>query len=167
MLRTRGRRPPSALTRRVGAPAKVMNGGKPPEEGDRHAARDDRPGPDGREHGAPADARRPRVRRLRRPPRRGAGAGREARWSAASLDEFVEKLDEAAAVWLMVPAAVVDATLEDAPAPLETGDIVIDGGNSYYIDDIRRAAASCRPRASTTSTSAPAAASGGWSAATA
>jgi 6-phosphogluconate dehydrogenase len=57
----------------------------------------------------------------------------------ASLEDFVRRLTAPRAVWLMVPAAVVDGTL-DALAPLlASGDIVIDGGNSYYIDDIRRA----------------------------
>ena len=59
---------------------------------------------------------------------------------AASLDDFVAKLDAARAVWLMVPAAVVDSTLNDLGARLQSDDIIIDGGNSYYIDDIRRAA---------------------------
>jgi 6-phosphogluconate dehydrogenase len=56
-----------------------------------------------------------------------------------SLDEFAEKLKAPRAVWMMVPAAVVDATLKDLAPRLQKGDIVIDGGNSYYIDDIRRA----------------------------
>ena len=55
------------------------------------------------------------------------------------LPEFVQKLAKPRAVWLMVPAAVVDLSLGDLLPLLEPGDILIDGGNSYYIDDIRRA----------------------------
>ncbi|HJZ53514.1 MAG TPA: decarboxylating 6-phosphogluconate dehydrogenase [Gemmataceae bacterium] len=57
----------------------------------------------------------------------------------ASLDELVKRLSKPRAVWLMVPAAVVDGTLTDLAARLDRGDAVIDGGNSYYVDDIRRA----------------------------
>jgi 6-phosphogluconate dehydrogenase len=58
---------------------------------------------------------------------------------AASLEEFVRKLTKPRAVWVMVPAAVVDNVLSDLTKRLEAGDIIIDGGNSYYHDDIRRA----------------------------
>ncbi len=58
---------------------------------------------------------------------------------SASLAELVEKLDKPRAIWLMVPAAVVDKAISDLLPYIEGGDILIDGGNSYYVDDIRRA----------------------------
>jgi 6-phosphogluconate dehydrogenase len=60
---------------------------------------------------------------------------------AYSLQELVEKLHKPRAVWLMVPAASVDSTLDSLVPLLDAGDVVIDGGNSYYQDDIRRAQA--------------------------
>jgi 6-phosphogluconate dehydrogenase len=58
---------------------------------------------------------------------------------ATTLADLVKKLDRPRALWLMVPAAVVDQSIADLLHLLEAGDILIDGGNSYYVDDIRRA----------------------------
>ena len=57
---------------------------------------------------------------------------------ASSFQDFVQKLTNPRAIWLMIPAAVVDDTIAQIAPHLEAGDILIDGGNSYYIDDIRR-----------------------------
>jgi 6-phosphogluconate dehydrogenase len=58
---------------------------------------------------------------------------------AKSLDDFVSKLKPPRAVWLMLPAAAVDKTLHDLAGRMQQDDIIIDGGNSHYMDDIRRA----------------------------
>ena len=58
---------------------------------------------------------------------------------ASSLEDFVKKLAKPRAVWMMIPAGVVEQTIATIAPLLETDDILIDGGNSYYIDDIRRA----------------------------
>ena len=84
---------------------------------------------------------------------------------ARSLEEFASKLTAPRAAWVMVPAAFAGATVAIA-GHFERGDIIIDGGNSYYRDDLDHAA-ECARAASTSSTSARAAGSSASSAATA
>src|SRR5262245_3071746 len=60
---------------------------------------------------------------------------------ADSLEDFISKLEKPRAVWIMIPAAVVDSQIERLSPLLDAGDVLIDGGNSYYHDDLRRSAA--------------------------
>jgi 6-phosphogluconate dehydrogenase len=69
------------------------------------------------------------------------GLEAEGATGAASLEDFAAKLDTPRAAWVMVPAAFTGETIDQLAAVFEAGDIIIDGGNSYYQDDIRRAAA--------------------------
>ena len=59
--------------------------------------------------------------------------------NAASMAELVQKLAAPRAIWLMLPAAIVDNVLAELKPLLQTGDVMVEGGNSYYHDDIRRA----------------------------
>jgi len=64
---------------------------------------------------------------------------KEGATGAESLPDFLAKLQKPRAIWLMIPAALVDSTLNQLAGLVTEGDVIIDGGNSYYIDDIRRA----------------------------
>jgi len=66
--------------------------------------------------------------------------------TASSLEELVQQLDAPRSVWLMIPAGIVDSVLDELAPHLEKGDTIIDGGNSYYVDDLRRAAGLLRDR---------------------
>ena len=85
-----------------------------------------------------------------------ARARRAGHHRAHSLEDLVGALAPPRAIWIMVPAAVVDSVLDELVPLLAAGDTVIDGGNSFYRDDVRRGKALGRPE-STTWTSAPAA----------
>src|SRR5207247_5395337 len=91
---------------------------------------------------------------------------REGATGATSLDAFVEQLAKPRVVWLMVPAGVVDATLENVAPPRARGDVIVDGWTALSRDDVDRAGR-LAATGSTTWTAAPAAACSGSSAATA
>ena len=69
-----------------------------------------------------------------------AGLTKEGATGSSSLDDFVKQLTPPRSVWLMIPAAIVDGQISALSPLLEPGDTIIDGGNSYYHDDLRRAA---------------------------
>jgi 6-phosphogluconate dehydrogenase len=66
------------------------------------------------------------------------GLAKEGAVGTTALSDFVAKLSKPRVIWMMVPAGAVDATIASLESLLESGDILIDGGNSYYIDDISR-----------------------------
>jgi 6-phosphogluconate dehydrogenase len=68
-----------------------------------------------------------------------APLAQEGATGAASIANFIAELERPRVIWMMLPAAVVDATVQQLAAQLERGDILVDGGNSHYVDDIRRA----------------------------
>jgi 6-phosphogluconate dehydrogenase len=70
-----------------------------------------------------------------------AELAKEGAIGAASLEDFAAKLTKPRVSWMMVPAAVVEQTVDDLASRFQPGDIIVDGGNSYYIDDLRRAGA--------------------------
>jgi 6-phosphogluconate dehydrogenase len=74
-------------------------------------------------------------------PKAVAELAKEGAIGASSLEDFAAKLTKPRVSWMMVPAAVVEQTVNDLAGRFESGDIIVDGGNSYYIDDIRRARA--------------------------
>ena len=80
---------------------------------------------------------------------------------AASLVDLVKKLEKPRSIWLMIPAAAVDGTIADLVPHLDPGDILIDGGNSYYIDEFTAPGNSSRAE-SITSTWGRVAVCGGW-----
>ena len=114
-----------------------------------HAARHDRPRPDGRQHRPPADEERPHRRRLRQgSQRRSRRSPPKARPAPNSLEDFVAKLEKPRTAWVMLPAGkITEATIEALAKLMQPGDVIIDGGNTFWQDDVRRGKAleSARP----------------------
>src|SRR5262249_54931370 len=104
-----------------------------------HATRNDRPRPDGSQHGAAPAEGRPSLRVFDRSAQAVAELVKAKAIGAGTPAEGVKQVAKPPAIWLMVPVGAVDSTIADLLPHLERGDILIDGGNSYYIDDIRRA----------------------------
>ena len=120
-----------------------------------YAIRNDRSRPDGRQHGAPADEGRARLRGLRPFAAAVAALVAEGATGSASLAEFVAALAPPRHLCLMVPAAYVDATIDEPRAAPRRRRHVIDGGNSHYPGRHRARRAAAPRRACTTSTWAP------------
>ena len=108
------------------------------DEGTSHGNRHDRTGADGIQHGAALLRAGHQCVVYDLHPETVNALVKEGAVGATSLDDFVHKLSKPRALWMMVPAAAVDQTLNSLVPLLEHDDVVIDGGNSYYHDDIRR-----------------------------
>src|SRR6185437_1908040 len=94
---------------------------------------------DGGKYGAATAQGRSSMRGLGRSPQAVRGLGKEKATGSHSLTDFITRLEKPRALWLMVPAAAVYETIAALLPDLQAEDILIDGGNSYYVDDIRRA----------------------------
>ena len=105
-----------------------------------NASGNGRAGQDGRQHGAPPDAGRTRSRSHRPERRQACNMAKEGAVASSSLEDFVGKLGKQRIAWLMVPAGeATEKTVQTFAKKMQSGDVIIDGGNSYFKDDIRRA----------------------------
>jgi len=108
-------------------------------KGGHSAARNDRTWPHGRQHGRRLLAGGHQCVVFDRSPKAVEDVTRAKAVGASSIVDLVKQLETPRAIWLMVPAAAVDPTVSSLLPHLTPGDILVDGGNSYYVDDIRRA----------------------------